>query len=172
MDRHTDVIYTKNAMNLRNVTIWTPVLFLIAYYWLFFFHAVYNGRETDVTWIFLSGAFFIGAPAFVLIIGWPLIAIFVITIFVRNRVSCIVLLLLAAVYGVLWLNALTQWFTDPTPQPVAGLALLLLPIYLSFYMVPFWLLAIGLEIYFRMTHPGTTASPLSPALLQGKNEVQ
>ena len=145
-------------MNLRNVTILAPVLLLAAFFLQSYFHClVFNNKPELIP---------LGMVLFTSLIGWPLAVLFLITLFVWNRVSCIILLLSAMIYGVLWFSALTSMYGNP--QLVSGLDLLLVPIIMTMWMIPFWLLAIGLEIYFWVT-PGTEAAHSFLALLEKEN---
>ena len=159
-------------MNLRRIMIWLTGIMLTAIWLVFFLHviALAEHKITDKPEMIVQLP--IASLVGVALVGWPLIVNLVLSLFIRNRILGILLLLSAVIYCTLWLVTLTQVYYNDTP--VSGLAYLLLPIAISLYVgLPLWLVGGGLEIYFRRFHPGTAAStPSSPAPLGDEGGVK
>jgi hypothetical protein len=141
-------------MSLRIITILTTVALLLAIFMFSYVHWMIM----NVDRVKADPDFFQMLPvamlAFTSLLGWPLIVILCIAIFVQCRVPGIILLSSSVIYGVILLVALACIHLDD-PRMVSGLTYLFLPIAVSLYILqPLWLLTAGLEIYFRLRGSG------------------
>ena len=139
----------QNAMNLRNVTIWTTGVMTavsIATPIVFFVYFLWRMEEfSDVNKLFsLSGL--IGLGCWWLFSGSPLLVSFLIALLVKKRISIVVLLVATTVYGILFACVWGLMFIFPAPIVMilaGGIGIAMLPI-----MLPAWIVALVLNSYY------------------------
>ena len=144
------------SMNLRTVTIWTTIVILIAFCALgiFYFLVLINDdADTSPTDVFLLPA----------LAGIPLLVNLLFLRFSKNRVSDVILLIAAVLQSVpMFVILILIYDNDPRKIATIDSERYIIPIVCSCcILLPCWILAYGVDVFFRVTRQGTAEATSS-----------